>query len=202
VQLDLSNYDVSIVNTTTHPRSGLTVSAKVYSLDNKLLLQHEEKRDIDSDAATDGFKLDLAPLFSNGVLLVKLELRDSGGQLASDNLYWLAADNAAYQQLNHLPPASLTASVKYDHEGEWNRLHVHLENKGSAAALETKLTLTNSSGERILPAYYSDNYFSLLPGETREIEIEYPAATVPGTPQLAVRGWNVPAGNLTVATQE
>ena len=55
-----------------------------------------------------------------------------------------------------------------------------LENKGTAAALSNKLTLVNADGSRILPAYYSDNYVSLLPGETREVEIEYPGSAGEG----------------------
>ena len=39
-----------------------------------------------------------------------------------------------------------------------------------------RLTLRNAkTGERILPVYYDDNYFSLLPGESREFRIETPA---------------------------
>jgi hypothetical protein len=52
-----------------------------------------------------------------------------------------------------------------------------LENTGSAVALAAKLTLLRASdGERILPAYFSDNYVSLLPGEKRVVEISYPDA--------------------------
>ena len=45
VQLDLSNYDVAVVNTTNDSQPGSVLSASVYSLDNKLLLHKEEKRD-------------------------------------------------------------------------------------------------------------------------------------------------------------
>ena len=41
-----------------------------------------------------------------------------------------------------------------------------------------------SDGTRILPAYYSDNYVSLLPGESREVDIEYPASADKGEPQI------------------
>ena len=69
---------------------------------------------------------------------------------------------------------------------------MHLQNNGSAAALENKLTLLNAGdGMRILPAYFSDNYVSLLPGETREIEIEYPVSAANGAAQIAMRGWNL-----------
>ena len=44
VQLNLATYRVDVINTTTAPHTGLTVRAKVYSLDNKLLLHREEKK--------------------------------------------------------------------------------------------------------------------------------------------------------------
>ena len=56
VQLDLSNYDVAVVNTTNDPQPALSISANVYSLDNKPLLHREEKRDAGVDAVTDGFQ--------------------------------------------------------------------------------------------------------------------------------------------------
>jgi hypothetical protein len=68
------------------------------------------------------------------------------------------------------------------------------------ASLADKLTLLNASdGSRILPAYYSDNYVSLLPGESREIEIVYPGASAKGAATVAVRGWNLAKQNVSVA---
>jgi hypothetical protein len=67
-----------------------------------------------------------------------------------------------------------------------------LKNAAPVAALASKLTLLNAADEtRILPAYYSDNYLSLLPGESREIEIEYPLKAGNGAVEVAIRGWNL-----------
>ena len=66
---------------------------------------------------------------------------------------------------------------------------MQLQNKATAVALANKLTLVNAAdGSRILPAYYSDNYVSLLPGETREVEIEYPASAAKGEPSGELEG--------------
>ena len=156
-----------------------------------MLLHHEEQRDAGADALTDGFKLDLASVMRDDVVLVKLELHGADGKIVSQNLYWLAAENAFYRELDRLPRVSLSASADSARAGDTVRVHVRLENGGTAAVLESKLTLLNAAdGSRILPAYYSDNYVSLLPGETREIEIEYPAAAAKGAAQVALRGWN------------
>ncbi len=192
VQLDLSNYDVTVVNTTSTALPGLLTSANVYSLDNKLLLHHEEKKDAATDAAIATFRLELAPLLANGVVLVKLELRAASGDLVSENFYWLGADSASYRQLNRLPAAAVSATATATRTGENVHVRVKLRNTGAVASIADKLTPINAGdGSRILPAYLSDNYISLLPGESREIEIEYPAAAAQGAAQIAIRGWNL-----------
>jgi hypothetical protein len=71
------------------------------------------------------------------------------------------------------------------------RVHVH--NTGSDAAIALKLTLRHTDGTRILPAYYSDNYLSLLPGEERIVTIQAPVdAAGAGSAHVSLRGWNFP----------
>jgi hypothetical protein len=95
----------------------------------------------------------------------------------------------------------VNASATSSREGDGIRVLVELKNTGSDVALQNKLTLVNSTtGERILPAYYSDNYVSLLPGERREVEVEYPASAAEGaTPAFTLRGFNLPQRSLPVA---
>jgi len=48
------------------------------------------------------------------------------------------------------------------------------------------------SGDRILPAIYSDNYVALMPGETRTIETQLEDADARGEhPQIVVEGFNL-----------
>jgi beta-galactosidase/beta-glucuronidase len=193
VQLDLSNYDVAVVNTSNDAHAGLLVVANVYGLDNKLLLHREEKRDASADVLTEGFKLELAPLLpSEGLVLVNLELRDVSGTVVSRNFYWLGAQDSSYRRLNRIGRAAISASAKSARNGDSVRIQVELRNTGNVVSIEDKLTLLNAAdGSRILPAYYSDNYVSLLPGESRIIEIEYPANAANGRAQLTLRGWNL-----------
>jgi len=201
IQLDLSNYQVDVVNTTREALAGVTLLAKVYSLENKLLTEHEEKKDAAADATTGGFALDLAPLMGSGVVLVKLELHDEAGKLVSENLYWLGAESASYRALGRLAAANVEAKAVSTRSGEKVVVRVTLTNRGNVAAMQSKLTLTKASdGTRILPAYYGDNYVSLLPGETREIEIEYAAGSAgKSAAQVGLRGWNVGAKTIAIS---
>jgi hypothetical protein len=61
---------------------------------------------------------------------------------------------------------------------------------------------------RVLPAYYSGNYVSLLGGEDQEIDITCSADALKGTsPLVMVDGWNVTidassSGNVSFRTNE
>jgi hypothetical protein len=191
VQLNLASYQVDVVNTTTEPRTGLAVSAKVYSLANALLFQASEKRDVAADSTASSIHLDLAPFLAQGMVLVSLELRDAKDQLVSRNLYWLGEKPSSYRELTRLSAASITANANATSDSNSVRLILQLTNAAPVASLETKLTLIDpTSRTRILPAYYSDNYISLLPGETRTVEIEYPTSAAHGSAAITLRGWN------------
>jgi len=208
VQLDLSSNDVSVVNTTTETLHGLEVSADVYSLDNKLLLHRSSMLDAASDDETRALNLDLAPLMGNGVVLVHLALHAQDGQLLSQNLYWRAASDAGYRALNQLPPVAVAMTARLEPEADKTgaserRIEVHLKNTGPIAALNTKLVAVDASnGVQVLPAYYSDNYISLLPGEERSITIDLPADAGKRALSVKLRGWNAVQTGADVTHEE
>ncbi len=59
-----------------------------------------------------------------------------------------------------------------------------------------KPTLRTPDGQRVLPAFASDGYLSLVPGESRTVEIEAPTAK--GALQVGLEGWNVERAVLPV----
>jgi exo-1,4-beta-D-glucosaminidase len=71
--------------------------------------------------------------------------------------------------------------------------HVTIENPSKTVAFFVRLKATKTKGgEEILPILWQDNYFSLLPGEKREVTATYRTAEA-GTakPVVEVSGWNV-----------
>ena len=203
VQLDLSNYKIDVIDTTPNAATGLTVSARVYALDNRLLFSKDMPLDARANAATPAFQLDMAPYLAN-VSLVELKLKNASGELVSNNLYWLAAKSIAYRALSRMPQVTLTATATAVKENGETTVRVHLQNSSTTAALATKLTLEHASVEhesddlRILPAYYSDNYVSLLPGESTDITVAAPDSASKGGMKLGLRGWNVSPATIVV----
>src|SRR4029079_14460970 len=103
------------------------------------------------------------------------------------------------QRLDSLPPQVISLSAKAAANADERTLTVTLVNRGKQAALNVKLTLFDAQDNRILPAYYSDNYVSLLPGQQRNVEVHFPASFA-GAVSLKLRGWNVKPISATVAT--
>ena len=122
---------------------------------------------------------------------VSLRLTDARGKLVSENFfYWRGREPAAYRALDALPKVRVVLAADAPViDGQDYLVRVVLRNPSRTPALNVKLTLVNGSGARILPAYYSDNYVSLLPNETRMIEIRYPR-TQSAPPFLTLGGWN------------
>jgi hypothetical protein len=77
------------------------------------------------------------------------------------------------------------------------RLAVTLTNPTKTVALMAHLQLQHGrAGARLLPVYYSDNFVSLLPGESRDITAEFATGALHGDePRVAVDGWNVTASS-------
>ena len=199
VQLNLATGQVDVVNTTTEPKTALRVTARVYSLSNKLLFEHTEQQDVAADTVGHGLTLDLAPLLRDGVVLIELTLTDGGGTTLARNLYWRGERSASYRELASLPATAMTMSAEARNDGGETVVTVHLSNPGAAASLANKLTLLGPDKARILPAYYTDNYVSLLPGESQTVEIRFPGQAGRKRAEIALRGWNAVPQTLSVA---
>ena len=78
-------------------------------------------------------------------------------------------------------------------EGDKYVMMVKLENKSKVRALMIRLKVQGRKiGERVLPVFYEDNYFSLLPGEKKTVMVTFKAEDAHGeVPALAVEGFNI-----------
>ncbi len=190
-QLNLPDYSVAVVNTTREAQSALRLQTRIWSLDNRLLLERSERLNAPANATSTLPPLKLkGPLDEQGVVLVELELTNGRGQLVSTNTYWEARAGADLQRLTTLPEQTLTVAARsHAIDGE-SDVEIVLTNPGRAPALLAKLTVLDSAGQRVLPAYYSDNYLTLMAGESRHVTVRCPVEGH-SCQSVAVRGWNI-----------
>lgn len=197
VQMDLAEHTVQVVNTTREARRGLRVTARVVSPQNETLATLQATADAATNATTQVLTLPITELFKQHPLLfVRLEMRDDARTMVADNFYWVARDAESYRGLEKLAPATVTAraneSVRVaDTEGAERVWKIALRNDGHDAAIALKLTALEPDGARLLPAYYSDNYISLLPGEERTVTVHAPVeAAGERNIHFSLHGWN------------
>jgi archaellum component FlaF (FlaF/FlaG flagellin family) len=202
VQMNLPDFHAAVTNNTTQPLTGLTLHAHAVSLDGTVVFDHTETLDAPAVATTTSFAIEIDKAIVSKVVLVELQLKDATGAVLSRNFYWQAADATIYRQLSALNNADVAITAVSAHDATETHIDVTLKNQGTVPALESKLTLLHAGDHsRILPAYYSDNYISLLPGEERTIRIDYPSTAATGDAALALRGWNIPVSSSAVQSK-
>ncbi len=194
-QLDLTDNSVDLIN--LGEARPFKVQVRVAGLDGKILSDQTNQVQAASNARTAVGKPDLEKLAAGHAVLVALSVSDAAGAPVSDNFYWWAKDEATLRELNGLPQGNLTVSASAAASGSERKASVRIKNAGSVPALAVKLTLKDAAtGKRILPAYYSENYVSLLPGEERVITVEFPAGEA--KPAIGLRGWNLATQTVAV----
>ena len=187
-QLNLDDESVDLINLgEARPYS---VRVRVVSLEGKELSDRSYNVQAAADDRTPITKLDLDSLAAGHAVFVVLDVARDAGTPVSNNFYWWAAKQERLRELDDLPMANLRTSATLTAGKGERKATVTLTNSGTTPAVLVKLTLKDAaSGQRILPAYYSDNYVSLLPGEQRTVTVAFPSGT--DTPEFGLRGWNL-----------
>jgi len=200
VQWNFPDDSVSVINNPQTPIEKASVKVKVIALDGSTLSEKTSPVSVAANTGAPVAKVTWADFAAHPVQFLKLELLDGSGNLLSGNFYWHSEKPEQLLELDKLPKIALTASVRFRTEGNETLATVDLVNTAKTVALMTHLCLRNAeTGTRILPAYASDNYVSLLPGERTTITIR--CATKDAAKKMAVSldGWNITPANLSAS---
>ncbi|HEX4309483.1 MAG TPA: glycoside hydrolase family 2 TIM barrel-domain containing protein [Acidobacteriaceae bacterium] len=204
IQMDEDDFHLRVINNLPTAISGDTAHVTIYTGWNSLhpALQKDIPVSGPADTAIDlgptPMPAGLGPLY-----IATLELHDAQGNIVSRNLYWEPNPEQGddLTPLDWIPTAKLQGTITRHDSSDRLGLEVTLKNPGSSIALMTHLQLRRkSSGDRVLPVFYSDNYVWLAPGESRTITIDAALADLKGdTPLVVLDGWNVDIDPVTNA---
>jgi exo-1,4-beta-D-glucosaminidase len=213
IQFSYDDRSVVVVNNANQDFNQLSAEASVYDFNLRRLFF----RKISLDSAADSVQR-LVTLPSENidsqVYFVNLVLFDKSHSVVSSNFYWLPKTLSTYnwsdadQQkhpyyigvtsyedlslLSQLKKVHLDAAASIRHPKEGEEVQVRIHNPSKSLAFQVQLSVVNDkTGDEILPVLWDDNYFSLLPGESRIVSARYTEA--PGADQLRleVNGWNI-----------
>ncbi|MGA3080983.1 MAG: sugar-binding domain-containing protein [Terracidiphilus sp.] len=201
IQFNEANGALQVINNLPTPVIDAVAHVAIYNLDGTLAAQRDTAVTAPPSSATSLGAIEF-PATLSGVHFLKLELRDAQGKPISSNFYWRGEPGYPdlFTDLNKLPMVTLDAKVERSFAGGEQVVTVTLHNPTSSIALMAHVQLRYSSGERVLPAYPSDNYISLIPNESRTINIEADASAFNGEDALVVvDGWNVSVGPASAA---
>ena len=170
VQADPATWRARAVNHTTAALTG-EVTARCYDLSGRRLGATQRARvDVPPSAGRPAFVV-TAPA-GHPFHLVRLELRDAAGMLLSENTYWRYEKDIDMRALTALARTRLVVSTG---KAGGTSLSATVANRGSSVAALVRLAVRDEHGDRVLPARYDDNYFWLLPGESRKVIVSWPA---------------------------
>jgi exo-1,4-beta-D-glucosaminidase len=210
VQYSYDDRSVVVVNSYYQPFANMKVAARVYNLDMAGKFSREAKVDVAEDSSTRVFSLpEIGGLSST--YFVSLVLEDLSGDPVSRNFYWLSTKPetldwdkstwyftptrtfADYTALNSLPLVELKATSRTEERGTDRVTTVTVANPGKTIAFAVRLLVKKGpGGDEVLPVLWEDNYFPLLPGESRQVAATYRASDLGGAaPVVEVDGWNV-----------
>lgn len=200
IQFNPISKNIEVVNNNAGMQTGLTAIVQILGHDGSAVFEERETLDSREDTTTpilEG-KFDIENILKNAegkiteVYFIKLKLEKEGRTVA-DNFYWESTDEGNFKQLLTLPKVKLGLKSTLAKEDGIYRMSVKVKNTGKTPALMIRLKAQGkNTGERILPAIYEDNYFSLMGGEEKEITITMKEEDCRGeVPVLEVEGFNI-----------
>ena len=221
VQYRYDDRRVVVVNSTPKAYRNLRIDERLVDHSGKLLYRHNYSLNVPPDSITAAFspsgarslgtKSDWIPQIGFTSFL-KLEICDVAGSVLSDNFYVVlkkladlqwdksnyfytpANSYADLRDLEEMPKAEVCATFEWEPTATGGVIHI--SNGGKRVAFFLHATAVKpGSNEEIAPVLWSDNFISLLPGESRELSFELSKLT---RDRVAVKleGWNIASRNV------
>jgi exo-1,4-beta-D-glucosaminidase len=205
VQLHPETHAVSIVNARLEGVRDLTVGVEVFDANARMIGNATRALDVGAEQSREILRLEEVTGWNLDALrFVRLTVRNNADEMiVADNFYWVAPGND-FTALNDLPRAELEAVARSEQREAQVEVTLEITNPTQHLAFFVNPILTaGPDGDEVLPTFWSDNYFSVLPGETRTV-----VATVDGfrlagrMAHVRVGGWNVRSADARAGAPE
>ena len=190
VQFNLNDSSIAVINRSRFDQQNLAVSATLYDVNGQVISRaNGGVKAVPADHATRAFSLKGALAGQKHFTFILLELKDKAGKVRSSNVYWTAPGND-YTALNHMSSTALKiVTVRPERRGNREILRIQLENTGAQIAFFVRGQVL-AGGEELAPAFWSDNYITLAPGQSKEVTVSYDRPVNSGVLRLKFSGWN------------
>lgn len=201
------NNSIYAVNEQLKDISGYKAIVQVFDINSTVKEKKEKPLDIRTNTSVN--ILQLAPLKEN--VFLALEILNQQGEVVADNFYslsskpdeylwdktdWVhtpAKSYADFKSLSTLKTVELDIQTNKSEEQDNIIYTVEIKNPSGKIAFMVNLKLKDNRGEMITPAFWSDNYISILPGQKKILECKVNKGTISNNNiKLDIKGWNSP----------
>lgn len=184
IQYNAKTKQVEVANTTFSACDGLSATVRLYAPDGKLLGERAEEASIQANMCRALFEVQ-PPAGIDGVYFMRLTLRKDG-DVCSDNTYWMTTRENDFTGLQELPKANVSPRIELN----GNNASVTVKTGEQISFFNHIAVFNRKTGERILPVYYSDNYFTVFPNEEKTVTLSLPDNLPEEDVEVRVSSWN------------
>ncbi len=175
-----------LLNTTLKDYTDLSIVARIYNLEGKLLWEKETRASAKANTVQELLDIPV-PEGIKGAYFLRLALNAD-----VPNIYWLTTEPKDYTSLSQLPKSRPGIKTEIKKEGSNFVGTVRLSADSQISFFNRIKVFDKETGKRILPVHYSDNYITLMPGDQQEISLEFPANLPEERIQIVVDSYNSP----------
>jgi exo-1,4-beta-D-glucosaminidase len=213
VQYSYDDDSIWVINGYYEPFNNLKVTARVLNFDLSEKLEETVTVSVEENGKVQALNIDWPRGLSKSHFLV-LTLQDDTGEEVSSNLYWLSTvpdvegtkgysrdrgfyirpkSVADHRDLMKLPQVQLDMDYQIEDAAPEKAAVVRLNNSSENLAFFVHLAVTQGEdGPEVAPVYWSDNYFSLLPGQEKSVRGVFADEDLQGASAVVkLDGWNV-----------
>ena len=177
--------------------------ARVYDINSRKVFEESASVNLPEDGVANDVLTIRFPENISQVHFIKLVLKDEKGKDVSSNFYWRSNDkyegsktltgpaSSGFEDLSKLKAANVKLSYKARQADGRYFVDITLKNTSGGIAFFNQLQFLNSKMSPIRPSFYSDNFFSLVPGEKKTVTIETAEEKLTEGAVLVLKGWNV-----------
>ena len=185
-QYNIVSKKVELINTALG-KHDVVVKALMYDLKGNMIWSNEVETAISANQVLHLFDVP-APKDTEGVYFLKLILSESGKEI-TDNIYWLTTIEKNYTSLANLPKAAADVQIAISKKENTYKGKVILKSDKNISFFNRIKVFDKNTGKRILPVHYSDNYITLMPGDQREIDVEFVSGLSKDQIEIVVESW-------------
>ncbi len=209
IQFSYDDRSVVMVNSQAQAAPDLKVIAELYDFDLKSRFQKEVSVTAPGDSSERLFTLPEVP--DAATTFLRLRVQDKAGRIVSSNFYWLPAKYSTFDwaattfeytpsptyedltQLAKLSEVKLETAATNLSSAQTPAIRVKVTNPSRNLAFQVCLrALNKKDGHDILPVLWEDNYFELMPGESRTVTATFDPGQLRNVQAaVEVSGWNV-----------